>query len=91
MTETKSVFLPCARHSAKCSVYNISLYSHKILSGGYAEYYHFIDEALERLINFTRIPRDYWAHGIWIQVLYEFMLLIIKTHWTYLIQMKNAL
>ena len=49
---------------------HISLYSHKILSGGYAEYYHFIDEALVRLINFTRIPRDYWAHGIWIQVLW---------------------
>jgi len=31
-----------------------SLYSRKILLGGYSEYYHFIDEALERLINFYK-------------------------------------
>lgn len=54
MRETKSVFLPWARPSAKCSVYTISLYSRKILLGGYSEYYHFIDEALERLINFYK-------------------------------------
>lgn len=54
MIETKNVSLPRDRQSAKCSVCTISLDSHKILLGGYSVYSRFVDEVLERLINFYK-------------------------------------
>lgn len=68
----------CARHCAKFSVYIISFDTYKIFLSRYYEYSHFVDEELERFMNFYRY------------LTLESMFLITKVHCDYIILNKKC-